>query len=286
MAPGTVRQPDEVHARQHYELVSWRRGDSDLNYRRFFTVTTLAGVRVEVPEVFAATHTRGPPLVRRGPRRRLAHRPPRRPARPGGVPRPPRRPHLGRLHADREDPRDRRGAPAWLGDGRHHGVRRARTARPRAHRPVGRAAADRPRPPVARRRPGLARAGPRPQARRGRRQPAGRDPAHRPRAPRPAAAPPRAARGRGGRGAGVLPGLPLLPARRSRPPRPGTRTPHARRDPTSTAVLDDLALGAGRPGGSRSAALPADQRDGDGQGRRGQRVLPHLAAHLAQRGRR
>ena len=47
---------DEVHARQHYELVSWRRGDSDLNYRRFFTVTTLAGVRVEIPEVFAATH--------------------------------------------------------------------------------------------------------------------------------------------------------------------------------------------------------------------------------------
>jgi (1->4)-alpha-D-glucan 1-alpha-D-glucosylmutase len=45
-----------VHQRQHYELVSWRRGDSDLNYRRFFTVSTLAGVRVEVPEVFAATH--------------------------------------------------------------------------------------------------------------------------------------------------------------------------------------------------------------------------------------
>ncbi len=46
----------EVHAQQHYELVSWRRGDADLNYRRFFTVTTLAGVRVEVPEVFAASH--------------------------------------------------------------------------------------------------------------------------------------------------------------------------------------------------------------------------------------
>jgi (1->4)-alpha-D-glucan 1-alpha-D-glucosylmutase len=45
-----------VHRRQHYELVSWRRGDSDLNYRRFFTVSTLAGVRVEQPEVFADTH--------------------------------------------------------------------------------------------------------------------------------------------------------------------------------------------------------------------------------------
>ena len=34
---------------EHYELVSWRRGDSELNYRRFFTITTLAGVRVEEP---------------------------------------------------------------------------------------------------------------------------------------------------------------------------------------------------------------------------------------------
>ena len=41
---------------QHFELVSWRRGDSELNYRRFFTITTLAGVRVEEPWVFAETH--------------------------------------------------------------------------------------------------------------------------------------------------------------------------------------------------------------------------------------
>jgi len=41
---------------QHYELGWWRRGDSELNYRRFFTVTTLAGVRVEEPEVFDASH--------------------------------------------------------------------------------------------------------------------------------------------------------------------------------------------------------------------------------------
>jgi (1->4)-alpha-D-glucan 1-alpha-D-glucosylmutase len=57
LAPGTCYgTPEEVHGRQHYQLVSWRRGDADLNYRRFFTVTTLAGVRVEVPEVFAAAH--------------------------------------------------------------------------------------------------------------------------------------------------------------------------------------------------------------------------------------
>ena len=73
---------------QHYELVSWRRGDAELNYRRFFTVTTLAGVRVEEPEVFEASHRGDRALVRRRPRRRAAGRPPRRAARPGGLPRP------------------------------------------------------------------------------------------------------------------------------------------------------------------------------------------------------
>lgn len=48
--------PQEVHDRQHYRLVNWRRGNTDLNYRRFFDVTTLAAVRVEDPEVFEATH--------------------------------------------------------------------------------------------------------------------------------------------------------------------------------------------------------------------------------------
>ncbi|MER7459122.1 malto-oligosyltrehalose synthase [Micromonospora sp. NPDC126480] len=48
--------PREVHDRQHYELVNWRRGDAELTYRRFFAVSDLAGLRVEDPEVFAATH--------------------------------------------------------------------------------------------------------------------------------------------------------------------------------------------------------------------------------------
>jgi (1->4)-alpha-D-glucan 1-alpha-D-glucosylmutase len=48
--------PRDVHARQHYELVGWRRADYDLNYRRFFAVNTLAGVRVEVPRVFDEAH--------------------------------------------------------------------------------------------------------------------------------------------------------------------------------------------------------------------------------------
>ncbi|MFI7580734.1 malto-oligosyltrehalose synthase [Kocuria kalidii] len=48
--------PQDVHDRQHYELVNWRRGDAELNYRRFFTVATLAGVRVEDPAVFEESH--------------------------------------------------------------------------------------------------------------------------------------------------------------------------------------------------------------------------------------
>jgi (1->4)-alpha-D-glucan 1-alpha-D-glucosylmutase len=48
--------PRQVHDRQHYELVSWRRGDAGVNYRRFFAVSGLAGLRVEDPAVFDATH--------------------------------------------------------------------------------------------------------------------------------------------------------------------------------------------------------------------------------------
>lgn len=41
---------------QHYELVNYRRADTEQNYRRFFAVTTLAGLRAEDPAVFEATH--------------------------------------------------------------------------------------------------------------------------------------------------------------------------------------------------------------------------------------
>jgi len=59
LAPGTWSEGEDaaaVHDRQHYELVHYSRGNRDVNYRRFFAITTLAGVRVEDPEVFSATH--------------------------------------------------------------------------------------------------------------------------------------------------------------------------------------------------------------------------------------
>ncbi|HJQ02421.1 MAG TPA: malto-oligosyltrehalose synthase [Jatrophihabitans sp.] len=58
LAPGTeeAADPATVHDRQHYELVNYRRADSEQNYRRFFAVSELAGIRVEDPEVFDRTH--------------------------------------------------------------------------------------------------------------------------------------------------------------------------------------------------------------------------------------
>jgi (1->4)-alpha-D-glucan 1-alpha-D-glucosylmutase len=50
---------DELAAlldRQHYRLAWWRTADDELNWRRFFTVNELAGVRVGQPAVFEATH--------------------------------------------------------------------------------------------------------------------------------------------------------------------------------------------------------------------------------------
>ena len=53
---GRCRWPSCVDA-QHYRLASLaRRRTSELNYRRFFDVTSLVAVRVEDPEVFDATH--------------------------------------------------------------------------------------------------------------------------------------------------------------------------------------------------------------------------------------
>ncbi len=63
VAEGTLGTTDPAHAhtadvlsRQHYRLASWRDADTVLNYRRFFEVDTLIGVRVEEPDVFEATH--------------------------------------------------------------------------------------------------------------------------------------------------------------------------------------------------------------------------------------
>ena len=55
--PGTEDLPlPELLDRQWYRLAHWKVADEELNYRRFFDVDTLAGIRMELPDVFEATH--------------------------------------------------------------------------------------------------------------------------------------------------------------------------------------------------------------------------------------
>ena len=46
----------EFLERQNYRLAYWRTSSHDLGYRRFFDINSLVGLRMENPEVFAATH--------------------------------------------------------------------------------------------------------------------------------------------------------------------------------------------------------------------------------------
>ncbi|HEX2555979.1 MAG TPA: malto-oligosyltrehalose synthase [Microvirga sp.] len=51
---------------QSYRLAHWRVAASDINYRRFFDINALAGLRVEDPQVFEDTHAMVFRLVREG----------------------------------------------------------------------------------------------------------------------------------------------------------------------------------------------------------------------------
>ena len=60
----TPQRVHEILDAQAYNLEFWRTGTRHLNYRRFFDITDLAGVRVEDPDVFATTHSLILELVR------------------------------------------------------------------------------------------------------------------------------------------------------------------------------------------------------------------------------
>jgi (1->4)-alpha-D-glucan 1-alpha-D-glucosylmutase len=47
---------DSLLQRQHYRLSYWRTAQEELNYRRFFTIDTLVGLRVEIDEVLEDSH--------------------------------------------------------------------------------------------------------------------------------------------------------------------------------------------------------------------------------------
>jgi (1->4)-alpha-D-glucan 1-alpha-D-glucosylmutase len=54
-----AQAPQYLHdllQRQHYRLTCWRNAAEEINWRRFFEVSELAGLRVEIPQVFEASH--------------------------------------------------------------------------------------------------------------------------------------------------------------------------------------------------------------------------------------
>ena len=54
--PLSLRNLHRLLEEQAYRLAYWRVASSEINYRRFFDINELAGLRVERPEVFEATH--------------------------------------------------------------------------------------------------------------------------------------------------------------------------------------------------------------------------------------
>ncbi len=69
---GQVGQPDsfdrlhELLEEQPYRLAFWRTAFHEINYRRFFDIKELAGLRMEEPAVFTATHGLVLDLIREG----------------------------------------------------------------------------------------------------------------------------------------------------------------------------------------------------------------------------
>jgi (1->4)-alpha-D-glucan 1-alpha-D-glucosylmutase len=54
--PEGFQRLHQLLERQSYRLASWRTAADDINWRRFFDINELGGLRVERPAVFEATH--------------------------------------------------------------------------------------------------------------------------------------------------------------------------------------------------------------------------------------
>jgi (1->4)-alpha-D-glucan 1-alpha-D-glucosylmutase len=54
--PASYRRLHQLLEAQHYRLAYWRVAAEEINYRRFFQINDLAGIRVELPEVFQSIH--------------------------------------------------------------------------------------------------------------------------------------------------------------------------------------------------------------------------------------
>ncbi len=65
--PGSLGTLQRLLAEQHYKLAYWQNVNESINYRRFFTIADLVGVRVEDPVVFEAMHAHLFRMISRGP---------------------------------------------------------------------------------------------------------------------------------------------------------------------------------------------------------------------------
>jgi (1->4)-alpha-D-glucan 1-alpha-D-glucosylmutase len=54
--PSSFSSLETILARQHYLLAYWQNVNEEINYRRFFTINDLVGLRMQDPLVFEATH--------------------------------------------------------------------------------------------------------------------------------------------------------------------------------------------------------------------------------------
>jgi (1->4)-alpha-D-glucan 1-alpha-D-glucosylmutase len=54
--PASFRPLHRLLERQSYRAAFWRVATEEINYRRFFNINDLAGLRIELPELFEATH--------------------------------------------------------------------------------------------------------------------------------------------------------------------------------------------------------------------------------------
>jgi (1->4)-alpha-D-glucan 1-alpha-D-glucosylmutase len=66
LEPAGFERLHQLLERQSYRLASWRTAADDINWRRFFDVNELGGLRVERPAVFEATHAKIFELIAEG----------------------------------------------------------------------------------------------------------------------------------------------------------------------------------------------------------------------------
>ena len=64
--PSSFDALDAILEEQHYRFARWKAGVHEINYRRFFAVDSLIGLRMEIPEVFQESHRLLGLLVRDG----------------------------------------------------------------------------------------------------------------------------------------------------------------------------------------------------------------------------